>query len=301
MSELSESYFLSAGEVNAEGEMALPLLVSKIIDIATAHANALGIGNPAMEHLGRGWVLSRLAVEMTRYPRVNEKYTLTTWVEAWNRHFSVRNFMVSDAEGHPVGYASSIWMVLDTRTRENAGLAHLSPPADMLSDRPCPIARPGKHCVILPMEENQPSHADQLTPQGQSSQRQLLPRGQVRATAPAVRHTFGYVDLDFYRHVNTVRYVALLLNQYSLADMDRKYVHRFEMAFLREGRYAEPVELLRADLTEKTEGIESIERKERADAPKTAGESQTMFSVADAADGAPLVFASVVLRGRNRS
>lgn len=54
----SRSFFLSAGEVNAEGEMSLPLLVSKIIDIATAHANSLGIGNPSMAAMNRGWVLS---------------------------------------------------------------------------------------------------------------------------------------------------------------------------------------------------------------------------------------------------
>jgi len=62
--EYTESHFLSAGEVNAEGEMSLPILASKIIDIATAHANSLGIGNPDMPDTDMGWVLSRLTVEM---------------------------------------------------------------------------------------------------------------------------------------------------------------------------------------------------------------------------------------------
>lgn len=50
----SQSFFLSAGEANAEQEISLALLTSKIIDIATAHANSLGIGNPSMEALGCG-------------------------------------------------------------------------------------------------------------------------------------------------------------------------------------------------------------------------------------------------------
>ena len=65
--EFKQTFFLSAGETNAEQEISLPLLTSKIIDIATAHANSLGIGNPAMEARGCGWVLSRIAIEMGRY------------------------------------------------------------------------------------------------------------------------------------------------------------------------------------------------------------------------------------------
>ena len=77
---LSETFFLSAGETNAEQEMSLPLLVSKLIDIATLHANHLGIGNPSMKEMKAGWVLARLAVEIKDYPKVNENYTLSTWI-----------------------------------------------------------------------------------------------------------------------------------------------------------------------------------------------------------------------------
>ena len=60
----------------------------------------LGIGNPAMAHLGAGWVLSRLTIEMTRYPKCNTSYVLKTWVENWNRHFSTRDFSVEDEAGN---------------------------------------------------------------------------------------------------------------------------------------------------------------------------------------------------------
>lgn len=258
-SRFTQTFFLSAGETNAEQEISLPLLTSKIIDIATAHANSLGIGNPAMEAKGCGWVLSRIAIEMERYPRVNETYSLTTWVEAWNRHFSVRNFMVADGNGKPVGYATSVWMVLNTVTRENAGLSHLSLAPDMIDGSPCPIARPGKHPVIVP--------------EGQEGE---IARGAMKATAPAVEYKFAYCDLDFYRHVNTVRYVSMVLNQFTLAEMDATQVARLELAFMREGRYGETVTLLRADK-----------------------ESQTAFSIADSSDGAALVGAVVVRRPRS--
>lgn len=251
---LSRTFFLSAGEVNAEARMALPLLTAKIIDIATEHANSLGIGNPDMRHLGYGWVLSRIVIEINSYPRVNEEYTLSTWIESWNRHFSVRNFMIADADGKPCGYASSVWMVLNSKTRENAGTSHLNLDQSLILGETVPIARMSKHRPIVePGEE--------------------IHNGALVANAPSKIYTFGYSDLDFYRHVNTVRYVSMLLNCFTLEEMDTTEIERLEMSFLRESRYGETVKLMqnRSDL-------------------------QTSFALSDAADGTDLFFAFVKRR-----
>ena len=228
VTEYSETYFLSAGETNPEQELSLTLLTAKIIDIATAHANSLGIGNPVMAHLHAGWVLSRLTIEMMEYPHVNDTYTLTTWIESWNRHFSERAFMLT-CNGRVMGYARSIWMVMDIEARRNVGLSHLTLPPEMISERPCPIARQMRHYPIVPLS----------TP--------MIPAGAIEATAPATPYTFKYCDLDSYRHVNTVRYVTMLLNQFTLADFDATLVDRLELSFLHETRYGMSVLLLRAD------------------------------------------------------
>lgn len=242
--EISQSYFLSAGEVNAESEIALPLLASKIIDIATAHANSLGIGNPDMPGPTCGWVLSRLTIEMERYPRVNETYALSTWIESLNRRFSDRAFAIMDAEGRALGYARSVWMVLDTATHESIDLSQFRLPDEMISGKECPIARPRR------IRETEPNR-------------------------PTVSYTFQYCDLDFYRHVNTVRYISLLLNRFSLEELDATTVGRIELSFMREGRYGQTVEIQRRD-----EGMASH------------------FRLTDAADGSPLLEASIYRRQR---
>lgn len=226
----SLSFFLSAGETDAEGQLSLPLLASRIIDISTAHANSLGIGNPAMEHKGCGWVLSRIALEMKSYPKVNNTYRLTTWIESYNRHFSERIIEVSDEAGNPYGYARTIWMVLDTRTRESVGLSHLPIPEELIIPGECPIPRQGKHIFVIP--ENNPEEPG---------------RGTVKANRPVFDYIIRYCDLDFYRHVNTVRYVQLLLNRFSLEEWDAMEVSRMELAFMHELKYGEEVSVLRAD------------------------------------------------------
>lgn len=248
----TETMFLSAAEVNAEGELSLPLLTQKIIDVATAHANSLGIGNPSMELMGCGWVLSRLAVEMDRWPGVNETYSISTWVESWNRHFSVRNFRVADAKGNPLGHASSVWMVLNYRTHENAGLSHLSLAADMISGEGVPIAKPGRPHI------------------GDDAQTQR-------------EYRFKYCDLDFYRHVNTVRYIELLLNSFGLEMMDEWQIARIDLAFMRESRYGRTVK---------------VKMQERI---KEGDERHIDFSLVDSEDGETAVGASVLLRVRKCS
>ncbi len=243
--EYTESFFLSAGETNAEREMSLPLLVSKLIDIATAHANSLGIGNPDMKGEKDGWVLVRLTVDMNIYPKVNTNYSITTWVEGWNRHFSERAFCISDGDGNPLGYARSVWMILNADTRGNVGLDTLNFKPEMISDRECPIERQGKHAKL----------------EGE----------------PIARYTFKYCDLDSYRHVNTVRYVNLLLNQFPLEIHDADFVKRLELSFLHEAGYGEFVNI-RSQKNEVTDGEGSqtsfyIDTKER---PVLYGKIQMM-------------------------
>lgn len=223
-------YFLSAGETNAEAELSLPLLTSRIIDISTAHANALHIGNPDMADRGCGWVLSRLALEMFRYPRVNERYRLTTWIESYNRHFSERIVQVCSQEGETLGYSRAVWMILDYNTRESVGLSHLPIPQDLPIPDGCPIARQGKHVPVFPMD-----YAGEL------------PRGALRATAEPYEYRFKYCDLDFYRHVNTVRYIELLLNRLTLKDLDATRVRRMELAFMHEATYGQHALVYRSD------------------------------------------------------
>lgn len=227
----SETFFLSAGESNAEQEMALPLLVSKLIDIATAHANSLGLGNPSMENVRGGWVLSRLTIEMESYPKVNSTYTISTWVESTNRHFSNRAFKISAPDGSVFGYARSIWMVMDTVDHTNIGLSHLNFPPEIIDGTIPPIEKQSRHVPIVEKENGG-----------------VTPSGSLVATAPPFDYRFAYCDLDFYRHVNTVRYVNLLLNRFTLEEHDATFIDRLELSFLHEAKYGMLTRVLRSDL-----------------------------------------------------
>lgn len=212
MKEFSKTYYLAAGECNPQGEMPLTLLMTRIIEIATWHANSWGVGYALLIQDNQVWVLSRVTIEVTSMPRVNQEYTLTTWIEDYNRHFSQRNMRLDDALGNPLGYVRTIWMVIDMNTRASVDISQLSYICENISDLPCPI-EPQSH--LRPIQQGH-----------------------------AIDYTFGYMDCDFNRHANTVRYLAHLMNLFDMDCYDHYFIRRMEIAFIKETHYGETAQFI---------------------------------------------------------
>ena len=212
MKEFSKTYYLAAGECNPQGEMPLTLLMTRIIEIATWHANSWGVGYALLIQDNQVWVLSRVTIEVTSMPRVNQEYTLTTWIEDYNRHCSQRNMRLDDAQGNPLGYVRTIWMVIDMNTRASVDISQLSYICENISDLPCPI-EPQSH--LRPIQQGH-----------------------------AIDYTFGYMDCDFNRHANTVRYLAHLMNLFDMDCYDHYFIRRMEIAFIKETHYGETAQFI---------------------------------------------------------
>lgn len=198
----SHEYFLTAGECTPQKEMPLPLLVTRLIEVATEHANIWGVGYAKLIEDNQAWVLSRVTIEMNDYPHVNEPYRINTWVEGYNRYFSQRNFEVVDCRGNVLGYARTIWLVIDSTAREMVDISSLSYVISNVYDKECPIEPQSR----LKNVDN----------------------------ARVSQYKFRYTDTDINCHVNSVRYVELLLNQWDMEHYDKHRVKRFEIAYVKE-------------------------------------------------------------------
>lgn len=206
----SQTFFLTAGECNAEGWMPLPLLVSRIIEVATNHANSLGIGYARLIEMDLAWVLSRVSIEIDTLPGINDNYVLNTWIESTNRLFSERCFSLTSTDGKLYASARTTWAAICISTRQAANPAVLGE-------------------VLFP--ENPP-----VCGVTQAKRTPVLPDG-----AESRDYTFRYCDIDFNRHVNTVRYVELILNHWGLDWYDSNKIQRFDIAFHHECHFGETV------------------------------------------------------------
>ncbi|MCM1292202.1 MAG: thioesterase [Bacteroides sp.] len=208
----THQYHLTAAQCNAQGELAPAQLVQQLIEVSTEHADLLGVGFRDLQKHDNLWVLSRVTFEMKRFPHLLEDYSLTTWIEGYNRHFSERNIEIRSAEGEILGFARTIWVAINMHTRRPADLSYISYIKETVSEHECPIAKQGK---IRPVDPPQIVH----------------------------EYTFRVSDIDLNRHVNSTRYVELILNQMDIADFDEYYLHRFEIEYKHEAHYNDTVEV----------------------------------------------------------
>lgn len=226
----SATYFLTPGECNPQQRMPLTLLINRLIEVATLHANQVGIGYAFLVREHQTWVLSRVAVEMRRYPGVNENYTISTWISSISRLFSERDFEICAEGGEVIGHARTVWAVIDTRTRQVGDISRISWVKELIPDREPPVDKPSRLRPIQPPAEGE------VAPDG------------FRET----KYRFQYTDIDFNRHVNSSRYIELLLNQWSLDFHDANRLTRFEIAYIHEARYD-----MEATLLLQTEGSQT--------------------------------------------
>lgn len=212
----TQTFFLTPAECSPESRMPLTLLINRLIEVATLHANQIGIGYAYLLPSRRSWVLSRVAVEMERWPGVNDHYSVSTWISSLNRLFSERDFVIRDtmAGDAPIGWARTVWAVIDMDTRQGRDIQDIQWAASLAeADVAVPVAKPSRPVAVAPGA------------------------GEARGAD----YRFTYCDLDFNRHVNSSRYIELILNQWPLEWHDAHALRRFEIAYLRQAYYAQQV------------------------------------------------------------
>ena len=184
-------------------------LCSDILNVAGVDAKNKGISADVLMQHNRSWVLSRMSVELDRQPEQYEEYNILTWVNPHtSRLLSTRNFELSDSEGKQFGRAVSQWCVIDFEKRMPVSLEeveHLF--ADKFCEAPSPCEAPRK----------------------------------VRGIEPSItrKHEVRYSDIDFNRHVNTMRYIRMMLNTLPIEYLTEPRPLRLDIHFAKECRLGE--------------------------------------------------------------
>ncbi len=167
-----------------------------------ADSHKFGVSNIIEDN--HTWVLSRLSVEFIKIPQRDETLNIQTWVSCVDRLFSTRNFYVANQQGEHIASATSKWSMIDLATR-----------------RPINIATLGIKCVDDTMLLEPPRRID---------------TSEVTLTS---QHKVMYSDIDFNRHVNTLRYIELMLNHLPVEVIDRDGGVRLDIHFVSESKIGE--------------------------------------------------------------
>lgn len=214
--------------VDFTGRLTMGVLGNHLLNCAGFHASDRGFGIATLNEDNYTWVLSRLAIELDEMPFQYEDFTIWTWVENVYRLFTDRNFALLDKDGRKIGYARSIWAMINLNTRKPADLLalHGGSIVDYVCDEPCPIEKPS--------------------------------RIKVTSTEPVATLKAKYSDIDINGHVNSIRYIEHIMDLFPIEMYKENRIRRFEMAYVAESYYGDELTLYKDELGD---GIFDIEVK----------------------------------------
>lgn len=188
----------------------IPALCNVVLGVAGIDAQRKGFGTDTLGKDDYSWVLLRMAIEFDARPEQYTDFSVTTWVSDFSRMMSTRNFTLQDANGNIFGRVVTQWCMINLTTRR---------PVDMTT--PAIADTYGNYIVEDPSPAEPPKRLGVVEPQTQF-----------------VRDVV-YSDIDFNRHVNTLRYIDMMLDRVPIEVFSENKALRMDLNFQRECLYGQ--------------------------------------------------------------
>ena len=203
------SYCVQPREVDLTKKATIIALGDYILHTAGEDADRLGFGVRRMQNSNTTWVLSRMAIEVERFPDEYESYRIGTWVGEINRLMTTRNFIVEDTECRRIAAATTHWAMIDMQTRA---------PLDLREN-----IRYSK--ALIPLE---------------SPIERAARIGRIEGTRTDL-HRIRYSDIDFNQHTNSMKYIQWMIDALPLEKLTDRNMQRLDINFIHETRYGQEV------------------------------------------------------------
>ncbi|HEY7723764.1 MAG TPA: acyl-ACP thioesterase domain-containing protein [Anaeromyxobacteraceae bacterium] len=197
-----DRYAVHGVDADAFGLLSGPSLAGYLQESASRHAEALGVGEPALRARGLAWVLWRQRIEVLRLPCRGEELAVETWPSGVERLAAQRDFRVTAAGGDELVRARTAWLVMDLASRRPVR------PDRALEGR---LREPASH--VLEWAGDLPD----------------LPAASLER-----RFAVRFADLDANLHVNNTTYLAWALEAVSQDDWRERVLAALEVAFAAE-------------------------------------------------------------------
>lgn len=145
-------------------------------ELAAEHSAILGAGYAYMRTKSLAFALTRTELHMEKYPKIGEKVVCRTWAAPVMKWMYPRYFIFETEEGERLGYAGTIWVLLDLNERKMVAPSALD--VEIATGDLTPPMR-------MPAKASGPAEGGEI--------REYLP---------------GYSEIDVNHHVNNTRYVS---------------------------------------------------------------------------------------------
>lgn len=208
---MERDYRLRWMDFDRYGRMQPSAILDLCQDMATLHANELGIGGGEMMKHGVFWAVIRVKYEVVKQPEHHQIITVRTWPHSLSRFSFVRDYSLLDESGELLVKATSEWVVMDVETRKFASVKDYYAGSTDFSEERAFEKRPRK--IRAFDEGNRPTCT-------------IVPR---------------FSDLDLNGHVNNARYANYVVN--ALKPTGEGSIKTFQIDYRHEVLAESPLEM----------------------------------------------------------
>ena len=113
----SRNYNIHYYEVDIHNKVLMTSIMNYLGDMAMYQSERLGVGIEHLKENKMAWVLYKWDITMESYPLLNETIKVKTFVYSSNKFFAYRKHEIIDAKENMIGYANSVWILINTDRR----------------------------------------------------------------------------------------------------------------------------------------------------------------------------------------
>ena len=194
MKTYEESNLLRTRDCDVNGEWRFSAILETLQETAGGHCDRMGCGRRDLIKSHIAWVLIRSEVHMDRYPVIGERVYVETFHTPVRHRLFPRYFLIRDNQRQMIGKASTLWTLIDIRTRKTIAADWVAAKMPDNSDMKAPMSLPTN--ILAP----------------EKAQREEV-----------IYHP-SYTDLDANGHMNNAKYADLLCNLLGTEAMRRSKI-----------------------------------------------------------------------------
>lgn len=222
----TEKFKIRSYDIDFKHRLKIATIFSYLQETAHSHTEGTALGYEQLKEQKLFWVLTKLKIEVIKYPKWNEEIEVKTWSKNSNKMFAFREFEI-ESNGEKIAVATSVWALVNSETRKPHRLSELTYP--------------------VPHNEKE-AMTEKLTKINIKGEKQQ-----------AVMRTSAYSDIDIYQHTNNAKYIEWTMDAFLTREHIDYEIKTLQIHFTEETKFGETLEIVPHVYEENNEKIYQVE------------------------------------------
>ncbi len=204
-------------QTNHFAQATVPSILNFMLEAAWAHAQQMDWGYDLLQKHNMFWVLSRLYVEIEKYPKWQDTVKLETWSAGTDGMYAYREFILKDEKGETVLRGNTAWLILNTESKKII----------LLRDHKATFPRLDVEGVCREPKRLRTKKTDETL----------------------TYRPVQFSDLDVNHHFNSIKALERVLDQYGIDFQNEMEAASIEINYLKEGLAGDQLAVYRKELS----------------------------------------------------